>query len=719
MTRRRKPLPEAPHAPEPRAAPPEYDVAIIADMTVPGETAFRIAGEVEAFAAAGRSVALIHLRSAVSRPRIAPDVQGCVGAGLADPVQPAEGVSAGRAILHAPQLIDAPPARLRGLRTPELTVVADRTADYDATALDGWLRRIAPVVWAPTAAAVRTTLGAGHPGLVLSEGDWPLAAPPVETGAPGRASARLVIGQVGGQGAFPSSLEEMRTIYPPGGGYEVRFLGAPPAGIGRPPDDWRTIEPGDMSVAQFLRRLDALLHYPADPNVPVDAIVAWCLANGRPVLMEPALRSRYGSGPLYAEPGEAAEALRRYVVDPVIRTATERAARAGARRMTGAWPATNEPAPRRAAPKAAPAGKPRILFVTSNGTGLGHVSRLLAIARHLDHVEPVFVTMAQAAASIEAFGFTAEYLPSQQYTGTDPRLWDGWFRAELEFLIDVYNAVGVVYDGNGPSPGLVGAAGARGRCGLAWIRGGMAGRATVPHIANSLHFDLIVEPGEAATGEDFGETVRRRGEVELVEPILLLDPSELLSRKEAAKALGLDPKRPAALIQLGTGSNRDVVTLIDRIVAGLAGSGTQLAIAEWSSAAALPPLWPDAVIVSGHPLAQYYRAFDFTIAAAGYNTFHEIIAYGMPAILVANGHEAMDDQLARARYAEANELALALDERDLTELPQMLKVMLSEPARAFLRDNCLRRAAPKGAAAAARLIRERLGRGAPLVRRHA
>ncbi|MGV8839572.1 MAG: glycosyltransferase [Bauldia sp.] len=710
MTRRAKTTPGTAPARPPHAAAPDYDVAIIADMTVPGEMAFRIAGEVEALAAAGRSVALIHLRSAVSRSRIAPDLQGCVAAGIADPVQPTEGVSAGRAILHGPQYVDAP-TRLRGLRTPGLTVVADRTPDYDATALDGGLRRIAPVLWAPTAAVVRATLRAGHPGLALAGDDWPLPPGRAGTAQPLRPSARLVIGQVGGEGAFPASLHEMRTVFPPGGGHEVRFLGAPPPAIGLLPDDWRLIATDDMSVAQFLRRLDAFLHYPADPNVPIDAIAAWCLANGKPVLMEPALRSRYGAGPLYAEPGDAAEALRRYVIDPVIANATRRAGRAGARRMTAAWPA--EPA---SAPRPPRDERRRILFVTSNGTGLGHVSRLLAIARHLDDFEPVFVTMAQAVSSIEAFGFTAEYLPSQQYTGADPLLWDGWFRAELELLIDTYDAAGIVYDGNGPSHGLVGAAGSRGQCGLAWIRGGMAGRASVPHIANSLHFDLIVEPGEAATADDFGETVRRRGEVELVEPILLLDPSELLSRKEAAKALGLDPKRPAALIQLGTGSNRDVVTLIDRIVAGLAGSGTQLAIAEWSSAAPLPPLWPEAVIVSGHPLAQYYRAFDFTVAAAGYNTFHEIIAYGVPAIFVANGHHAMDDQLARARYAEANELALALDERDLTELPEMLKVMTSEPARAFLRENCLKRPAPTGAKAAARLIRERL-RGGPLVRR--
>jgi len=713
VTPRKKAPPRGKPREEQRSLPPEYDVAIIGDMTIPGEPAFRIAREVEAFAAAGYSVALVHLRSAASGSRISPDVQGCVAIGIADPVQPSKGVSAGRAILHGPHLIDSPPVRLKGLRTPSLTVVADRIAAYDAEVLDGWLRRIAPVEWAPTAPVIRAALGAGHAALSLADRDWPLPSGAEADRTPPRPVAgRLVIGQVGGDGAWPATIHEMHELFPADGAYDVRLLGRPPAAVARGSNGWRVIDFDQMSVAQFLRRLDALLYYPADPGLPIDAIAAWCLAQGRPVLMDPALRDRYGVGPVYADAGDAIEALRRFVVDPVIEVATRKTALAGARRMTSAWP---EPNPAVATSKGT-AGRPVLLFVSSNGTGLGHVSRLLAIARRLEGFEPVFVTMAQAVGAIEAFGFVAEYLPSHQYTGADPVLWDAWFRAELELLIESYNAVGVVYDGNGPSPGLVSAAGSRGRCGLAWIRGGMAGAAAVPFIENSVHFDLIVEPGEVAGDDDHGETARRRGEAECVAPILLLDPPELLPREDAAAALGLDPARPAVLIQLGTGSNRDVVTMIDRIIAGLAGSGTQVVIAEWSSAAGLPPLWPDATIVSGHPLAQYYRAFDFTVAAAGYNTFHEVIAYAVPAIFVANGHHSMDDQVGRARYAEANGLALSLDERDLSELPEMLKVMLSEPAREFLRENCRRHVAPRGAEEAARLIAERLGPGVSLVR---
>ena len=51
------------------------------------------------------------------------------------------------------------------------------------------------------------------------------------------------------------------------------------------------------------------------------------------------------------------------------------------------------------------ADRPRILFTTSNGTGLGHLTRSMAIARRLgDEVEPLFLTLSAAAPVVEADG---------------------------------------------------------------------------------------------------------------------------------------------------------------------------------------------------------------------------------------------------------------------------------------------------------------------------
>src|SRR5439155_13061617 len=306
----------------------------------------------------------------------------------------------------------------------------------------------------------------------------------------------------------------------------------------------------------------------------------------------------------------------------------------------------------------------RAIFLSSNGVGLGHVTRLLAIARRSGgRFEPIFATMAPASKIIEDFGYVAEYIPSRFTIGADFAIWDTWFRVELERLIDNYQAQQVIFDGNIPNPGLIGAVASRGDCKLAWVRRAMWGDTGNPFIESSRWFDLIIEPGEIAGARDTGVTTRRRDEATLVKPIRLLEDDDLLSREDAATALGLDPARSAVLIQLGAGSNRDIISLIDRLVKEIRRYPTvQIAVAEWAIGANQLSLWPEVTTLRGYPLCQYFNAFDFSISAAGYNTFHEVISHELPTIFIANANPTMDDQVGRAQFAQDAGAAFELPE---------------------------------------------------------
>ncbi|MDQ2676959.1 MAG: hypothetical protein M3Y34_09135, partial [Actinomycetota bacterium] len=55
----------------------------------------------------------------------------------------------------------------------------------------------------------------------------------------------------------------------------------------------------------------------------------------------------------------------------------------------------------------------RILFLSSNGTGLGHLTRSMAIARRLDKsLEPSFFTLSGAAPVVADQGFEVEFAAS-------------------------------------------------------------------------------------------------------------------------------------------------------------------------------------------------------------------------------------------------------------------------------------------------------------------
>lgn len=548
-----------------------------------------------------------------------------------------------------------------------------------------------------------------------------VAALPVAAGRPVR--LRPVAGRIraGERGEGPDA-GDLQGVLPGDGHLVPRLLGLPDAA---PPPGWQVF-PEQTSLERFVGGLDFLAHYPGsgETAVPMTAI-ALALCRGIPILLPPELEPAVGPGPLYVPAGEAAGTILRIHADAARYGEAASAARTTGLRRFGQEVhlrrlASLSPAPPPAMPATAaePAGsRParRVLFVTSNGVGLGHVTRLLAVARRLPtDCEPVFATMSQALPVIEDFGFPVEHITSHLYTGVDSVQWNGWLRRQLDAMIDFHAAAAVVLDSTNPYDGVIRAVLPRRDCALVWIRRGLWRPTAVNRafLDRSRYFDLIVEPEEIAEPGSQGDLAALdRDGVLRVPPIRLLDPDELLTREAAAGALGLDPSRPAVLVQLGSGANRDVMRMTDHILSVLARhEGLQVAVMEWLIAST-PMRWDGAVNLRGYPVSRYFRAFDFTISAAGYNSFTEAMTLGLPAVFIANGHVSMDDQAARSRFAQENGAGFHLDERDLGSLDGMVEALLDPDRRDLFRFNALRLARENGAEAAARAVAAAIHQG--------
>jgi predicted glycosyltransferase len=107
----------------------------------------------------------------------------------------------------------------------------------------------------------------------------------------------------------------------------------------------------------------------------------------------------------------------------------------------------------------------------------------------------------------------------------------------------------------------------------------------------------------------------------------------------------------------------------------------------------------------GFPISQTFNAFDFSIAAAGYNTFHEVIALQLPTIFIADRHPSMDDQGGRAEFAQNHSLGFDLIEDDISLLPALCNALLQPKANEFLRQQCGGIDDTNGAVQAANLIK--------------
>ncbi len=350
----------------------------------------------------------------------------------------------------------------------------------------------------------------------------------------------------------------------------------------------------------------------------------------------------------------------------------------------------------------------RLLFVSSNGVGMGHLSRLLAVARRLpDSYEAVFLTMSQALSVIAQFGFHAEYVPSQQHTRSDMASWNAWLRRKLDQVLDTYEIQAVVFDGNIVYSGLREAVSSRRNCQLIWIRRGMwrSDQDNSQSLLSRENVDLIIEPGDVASDFDSGASAEQRQGVVFVDPIRLLDPNEVLPRDEACRTLDLDPDACNVLIQLGAGNNYNFVDLIGSAIETLGKSKiTRPVIAEWITSDIGLDLWPRIPRLRCFPITRYYRAFDFTISAAGYNSFNEIIGFGVPSLLAPNLNRAMDDQSARAAFADLHGAAVHLDHDMLPILDQVLGAMMDKERRQAMKEKCQLIAKPNGAERAAQIV---------------
>ena len=356
-----------------------------------------------------------------------------------------------------------------------------------------------------------------------------------------------------------------------------------------------------------------------------------------------------------------------------------------------------------------------MLFVSSNGVGMGHLSRLLAVARRLpDPSNVVFLTMSQALPVIHQFGFHAEYFPSHTLTQSNIRHWNHWLKETLDQVLDGYSIRGVVFDGFLVYPGIIDAVSPRPGCPLIWIRQGMWQKAqdNAPSLRSAKDVDLIIEPDDVASEFDTGASAERRDEVVAVDPIRLLDSDEILSRDESCRTLGLNPRHRYALIQLGAGNNYDFTDLIDRTIEILERKRiARPVIAEWLTADFGLDLWPSVTRLRCFPISRYYRAFDFSVSATGYNSFNEIIGFGVPSVLVPNLNRSMDDQHARAAFADHHGAAVHLDRDKFPKLEQVYGAMRDRKRRRTMTDKCRLIAKANGAEKAARLIADAITQG--------
>lgn len=334
-----------------------------------------------------------------------------------------------------------------------------------------------------------------------------------------------------------------------------------------------------------------------------------------------------------------------------------------------------------------------VLHVTSNGHGMGHLSRQAAIAiSSSDPHEHVIASLSTAVPLLRGLGLDCEYIPGFD-RGFIPRaLFDNYLCDRLDALIDLTGSRVMVFDGVTPQqyPGVAMAALRHPKLASVWCRRGFWHRGFDQILQWERAFDAVLEPGDFVGAHDAGPTAGRP--TLRVNPISMWDALRraeggLPSRAEAAARLGLDPDRPTVLVALGTG------TLESAADAGSVVLSTLADLGGWQIAVTRPPIASgtgavvdaDITVLRGvFPLARYLAAFDMAVTAAGYNGVHELLPAQVPSLVIPNPVWSIDNQHARARCLAAEGLAETAHPADLGAIAAAVRHLADPGTRSRL-----------------------------------
>lgn len=349
------------------------------------------------------------------------------------------------------------------------------------------------------------------------------------------------------------------------------------------------------------------------------------------------------------------------------------------------------------------------MLCTSNGTGLGHLSRVMSLAEQLrDHADVVIFTLSAAVSVAVEQGFHTEYLRSREFAGLSGARWNHLLAQRLEQLIGAYQPALILFDGTHPYTGMCRTLDRHDDIVKVWQRRAMW-RSGMGHeaITRGRHFDVILEPGDFAASYDRGLTVTDTDRVERVGPMKYGPPPR--PRRDVRAELGLDPDLPAALVQLGAGQINDVGSMVSTVCAALTDDRSmQVVVAASVLSGVVAPADGRVRVVQQFPISTSFDAFDMGFFAAGYNSFHEALSLRLPSVFVPNVATRLDDQVARSRFAADTGVGLMWDGTSAHGLADALDRLRDPAARAMMRTNMDALPPADGAMGAAAVIQRLL-----------
>ncbi|MEO0486390.1 MAG: hypothetical protein AAF092_10810 [Pseudomonadota bacterium] len=327
----------------------------------------------------------------------------------------------------------------------------------------------------------------------------------------------------------------------------------------------------------------------------------------------------------------------------------------------------------------------QVLFVPTNGVGLGHAQRSSLIAAEMPGTRPVaFAAFPSCVAMLRQKGFATLPLVAKSAQHKASYANDLLNYARLSHA--VAPGSGLVFDGAYIFDSILRLIREK-DLRATWIRRGLwqPGQIDRMPLERENDFTNVIVPDEAFpelnTAYTHGDTIHR------VAPIVQLDPMTPAERGRARKALikRFQPDARKILVtMLGGGVAADRATQIQSLCALCQEHPDWLhLIVVWPQGLISSNLagWTNSKVVRTQSAVRLAQISDLVVSATGYNSFHELMYHKVPSILMPQMAGYMDDQARRAEAAGTRELAVVVDEgTDLLRLRKEVTRLMQDGA---------------------------------------
>jgi len=330
-------------------------------------------------------------------------------------------------------------------------------------------------------------------------------------------------------------------------------------------------------------------------------------------------------------------------------------------------------------------GKCIVMFPT-NGVGFGHFTRMLAVAKRMKKLDSeldiIFFTTMPTLHLLKPYGIPAHHIAGPKYfKDMSSEEWNSLLEKELNICFETHRPSMFVFDGAFPYRGMLRAIQGEKSIKKLWMRRGTFRKGSSIPVDSIQHFDTVIHPEDSVVAKT--EHTEHNLEVITCPPIVMLDQEELLSKEKARSRLGLPQDATVVYVQLGAGEINDIESEIRlTLEALLENPDVYVVLGESLIGERIHFELPRVQILRDYPNSMYFRGFDATVQAGGYNSFHETRTFGLPTLFYPNMKTGMDDQLARCKVAEEEGWGIVLEARSASNIQksclQMIELIGSE-----------------------------------------